>query len=96
MCVCVCVCVTLAGLCEGSRVDPLPPLQSSSPPLGIDVLSDLDERPLVEGQILCSLTGEVKQSHSPLLCLNKHKTDLARQKLRTINRPICTFYTRKM
>lgn len=78
MCILECVFVsgTLAGLCEGSRVDPLPPLQSSSHPLAVNVLRHLDKRPLVEGQILCSLAREVEHSHSPLLCLQTN-TDLS-------------------
>lgn len=74
MCVCVhvCACYTLTGLREGSGVQPHPSLKSSSPPLSIDVLCHLDNSPLGEGQILRSLTREVKQSHSPLLCLHTH------------------------
>lgn len=62
---------TFAGLCKGHGVKPLSPLHSSSPPLCVDVLCHLDQRPLVEGQILWGLTGEVKQSYGPLLSLHR-------------------------
>lgn len=76
---------TLVWLCEGRRVKPLSALHSSSPPLSVDLLGHLDDRPLVEREILCSLTRKVKQSQVPLLHAHVHTLMMFAQQSDLIN-----------